>query len=330
MPVLRLANDNVRGLIPTTLKYTLALIGKRFTSDFMHFHRIEPTLATWNWSGDKTLFIHNDIHQQMVSPNAKQAILWRRFPKAYFALEQRLIQQFNQVFSCNSESALHYQQQYPAIASKVSLIRNTVDNEVFYALPEAEQDQLRVQRAHQMGLPEDTKFILFAGRLHPQKDPLLLVNAIAALQSPNAHLLIAGHGELADPLKAEIERLGQAQRITLLGAVNPAELAHLHRLSSVFVLTSSYEGLPLVVLEALACGTPIVTTQCGETPKLLTPESGLVCSDRSPSAIADALQEVLHHPERYPSHACIQAAQPYSASDVIHSVYHDMLQRWQP
>jgi len=67
LPLFTLQNDNVRNRIPTTLKYTAALLGRCFASDFMHFHRLEPTLATLPWSGDKTLFIHNDIYKQMES-----------------------------------------------------------------------------------------------------------------------------------------------------------------------------------------------------------------------------------------------------------------------
>jgi glycosyltransferase involved in cell wall biosynthesis len=115
----------------------------------------------------------------------------------------------------------------------------------------------------------------------------------------------------------------------MLGPVAPAELAELLRICSVFVLTSAYEGLPVVVLEALACGTPIVTTRCGETPNLLSAHSGVVCQDRTPTAIASALSQVLLNLGDYPIEACIQAAEPYSARTVVGSVYRDMLSRWQ-
>ncbi|MGG6293252.1 glycosyltransferase [Leptolyngbya sp. AN02str] len=331
MPLFMLQNDNVRGVIPTTLRYTAALAGQRFSSDFLHFHRLEPTLASFGWQGDKTLFIHNDIHKQMVSASGgKQAILWRHFPQAYFTLERMLVKQFSQIFSCNSESAQLYQQLYPQVADRVKLIRNTVDNDIFYPTTLRQKNERRLQLAKSMNLPEDTRFILFAGRLHPQKDPLLLVRSLAALNDPRVHLLIAGEGELADEIRAEGLRLQVSQHMTLLGAMNQQELADLHRLSSALVLTSIYEGLPLVVLEALACGTPIVTTNCGETPRLLNPHSGLVATDRTPDAIAESIRAVVFNPERFSTDGCLQAARPYSAQEVIHSIYSDMLHRWQP
>ena len=329
MPVIAVEDDNTRKIVPTTLKYTAALLGKNFASDFMHFHRLEPTLATLNWSGHKTLFIHNDIKQQLNPENSKNAILWKYFPAGYFALEGSLIKQFNQIYSCNTESAQFYREQYPAKAEQVTFLRNTVDNEIFYPLAtEAEQAQ-RTELALKMGLSPQTRFLLFAGRLHPQKDPLLLVRSLAALQMSDVHLLIAGDGELAEDIKAEIDKCGVSEQVTMLGAVPHDELAKLQRLSSVFVLSSAYEGLPVVVLEALACGTPVVTTHCGETPKLLTSDSGVVSKARTPEAIAEALSQVLQQPEAFPTSACVRTAQPFGARHVVLNVYQQMLHQWE-
>lgn len=328
-PLFTLQDDNVRRLVPTTIKYTAALLGRCFASDFMHFHRLEPTLAALPWQGDKTLFIHNDIQKQMTAIDNKNAILWRRFPAAYFALERQLVGQFTQILSCNTESLELYRQRYPAIADRAAYVKNTVDNEIFFPLSVEEGEARKRAFAQRLGLSEDTRFILFAGRLHPQKDPILLVRSIAALNEPNIHLLIAGDGELADEVRSEIEQLGLSTRVTMLGPVVQSELAELHRISSAFVLSSAYEGLPLVVLEALASGTPVVTTRCGETPKLLAADSGVVCEERTPNVIADALRKVLLHPEDYPMKACVRTAAPYSARTVVTDVYSQMWHRWE-
>lgn len=328
LPLLRLQDDNVRSRIPTTVKYTAALIGRCFASDFMHFHRLEPTLATRGWSGEKTLFIHNDIQTQMQAPGDKKAILWRRFPVAYFALERLLVNQFGQILSCNSDSAELYRQRYPELCSRISYIRNSFDNEVFYPLSDAQRSNQRRNLAERLGLDRETRFLLFAGRLHPQKDPILLIRAFAALQEPHVHLLVAGSGELAPQIKAEIASLGLSQQVTMLGAISREELAKLHHSCNLFVLSSAYEGLPLVVLEALASGTPVVTTNCGETPKLLSPDSGVVCHQRTPDCIADGLRKILLNPEDYPIASCVRTAAPYAARTVIKDIYDQMLERW--
>ncbi|MBE9224332.1 glycosyltransferase [Phormidium sp. LEGE 05292] len=329
MPVLYLENDDVRKLVPTTIKYTAALFGRQLASDFMHFHRLEPTVAAVNWSGEKTLFVHNDIHKQMSSQGGKDAIAWRYLPKAYFAIERLLVNQFSEILSCNTESTKLYQELYPKIADRVKYIKNTVDNEICYPLNWDEKDRERRILAQQMGKAEETKFVLFAGRLHSQKQPILLVQSIAEINDPNIHLLIAGDGDLRAQVSSEIDRLKLQQQVTMLGAINQTELAKLQRLSSAFILTSAYEGLPLVVLEALACGTPIVTTRCGETPNLLSPNSGVICEERTPVAIADALRRILYNPSDYPIEACVQAAAPYSAQTVVGDIYQNMLRRWQ-
>ena len=328
LPVLDLPEDNVRGRIPTTIKYTAALMSHRIESDFMHFHRLEPTLAAKGWSGDKTFFIHNDIHQQMAAKDGKNAIMWRRFPNAYFTLEGWLVKQFDEILSCNSESVSLYKQQYPELAHRVSFIRNTVDTEVCKPLSENDRSVARRNFSREHSLAETTKYVLFAGRLHPQKDPLLLAKTIAALQDPQVHLLVAGDGELAPDLKAEILRLNLSAQVTMLGAVNSANLVGLYQIANALILTSEFEGLPLVVLEALACGTPIVTTRCGETPKFLTHQSGMISDDRTPEAIARALNQVISNPGHYTQTACVRVAEPYSARNVVGQVYESMLHRW--
>ena len=329
LPVIEVEDDDIRHLIPTTLRYTSALLKHDLSSNFMHFNRLEPALAAYRWRGEKTFFMHNDLQKQMDAKQGNNAILWQKFPALYFALESRLIKQFDWIYSCHTETAQFYQQRYRAIANRVSYLKNTVDEEVFYALDSQSKEQQRGTLAKEMGLSPDTKFMLFAGRLHPQKDPLLLIEAFAALDKPNVHLLIAGAGELKSEIAAKVTEHNLGKRVTLLGAVPQAKLAALHQISDVFVLSSVYEGLPLTVLEALSCGTPVVTTNSGETPKFLGADSGIVCKERTPKAIANALERVLENPARYSLADCVQTARPYGAKAVVGQVYRDMYERWE-
>ena len=140
---------------------------------------------------------------------------------------------------------------------------------------------------------------------------------------------MAGAGELENELREKINRLGLSKRVTMLGAVPQPKLAALHQVSSVFVLSSVYEGLPFAVLEALSCGTPIVTTDSGETPELFgSSDSGIVCRARTPQAIAEALNQILQNSAEYPATACARTAKPYSAKAVVSNVYQGMYQRW--
>lgn len=328
MPLIRVKDDNVRKWLPTTLRYTAALRGKDFSSEFIHFHRLEPSWMAQGWSGEKTLFIHNDIRSQMLTSGNKDAMMWSRFPGVYFALEKRLIQQFSWVLSCNSRSAELLQTTYPTLADRVRLIKNSVDDAIFYPLTAQQRLQQRTKLTNQLQLPPNRPFVLFAGRLHPQKDPVLLVRAFAQLMNLNPHLLIAGEGEMSEQVRAEVARLRLNDRVTFLGAVEQHQLVDLYRLSAVTVLTSHFEGLPLVVLESLASGTPIVSTNAGETPDIVNQRCGVICRDRSPSSVADALRQVLQDPNRFAPEDCYLAIQPYLSRAVIGEIYQAMYERW--
>lgn len=328
MPLFTQPRANGKSLIPDSVRFTAGLLRQCLASDFMHFHRLEPTLATRHWVGDKTLFIHNDIQQQVQTTDRKGSILWQYLPAAYFALERQIVPQFTEILSCNTASANFYKQRYPDCADRVRYLRNTVDDAVFFVHSSDERNQARQDFARSQGLDPQTRFILFAGRLHPQKDPLLLVRALVTLNDPKTHLLMAGEGDLADSIRAEIAQLDLGDRVTMLGALPQLEMAKLQRLASAFVLSSAYEGLPVTVLEALISGTPVVTTRCGETPNLLNHQSGVVCDDRTPAGLAAAIRQVLDAPQNFPSQACVACADPYRARTVVQNICDGMMQRW--
>lgn len=327
-PIVALENDDVRGLVPTTLRYTWALRQYKFNADFLHFYRIEPTIVTHRWKGHKTFFIQNDIEKQLNPKLSPNAILWQAFPQAYLKLEKLLIHQFDAIYSCNTNAAQFYQRRFPQLHDRINLLNNTVDTDVFFPVIDSQKDELRQALAQQLSLPIETQFILFAGRLHPQKDPLLLLRALAQIPDPKIHLLMAGEGELLEDILAEIKILQIESKVSLLGGVDQARLAELHRLSELFVLSSAYEGLPFAALEALASGIPVVTTDAGDTPKVLIPGSGLVCQERTPEAIANSLTHVLNHPAEFPRKTCIEAIATYTAKEVVNKVYEQMLTQW--
>jgi len=106
---------------------------------------------------------------------------------------------------------------------------------------------------------------------------------------PHARLAVIGNGPLRDELRARAD-----PRVTFIPFAPPMEgwLAGL----DCFVLSSDYEGLPLAVLEALACGVPQVATDVGGTREAVTGETGLLVPPRDPAALAEAIVEVLSRP----------------------------------
>jgi glycosyltransferase involved in cell wall biosynthesis len=135
--------------------------------------------------------------------------------------------------------------------------------------------------------------------LRPQKDPLLAVRAARLIDGAAAHgrLAIVGNGELRGAVEAEIEKLGLSEQVRwfpFAGGVEPY-LAAL----DVFVLPSSWEALPLSVLEAMSCGLPVIATTVGGVPEaVLDGVTGRLVEPGDAVALAGAMGELLSSQER--------------------------------
>jgi len=141
--------------------------------------------------------------------------------------------------------------------------------------------------------------ILAVGRLTPQKNFSMLIRAFALVrQHRQARLLILGDGWKRDALEALVCELGLEDDVALPGFVdNP--YPYMSR-AAVFALSSSWEALPVVLLEALTLGTPIVATDCDSGPHEILEGGrwGTLVLVENPTALADALIEVLNSPEK--------------------------------
>ena len=139
--------------------------------------------------------------------------------------------------------------------------------------------------------------LMFAGRLTAQKDPALLLDAMALL--PDARLIMLGEGPLCGELEDQANRLGIAPRVLFAGfAANPLPwIAH----AACLVLPSRYEGLGNVLIEALACGTPVVATDCPHGPSeiLQAGRFGTLVAIEDSAGLAGAVRRMLEQkPDR--------------------------------
>jgi len=146
----------------------------------------------------------------------------------------------------------------------------------------------------QLGIPPGSYVIGTAGRLETQKGIEFLIEAQAVLVRKGLEVvtLILGQGELADALKARALRLGVADTVKFLG--NRSDIWQLYPLMDVFVLASLWEGLPNVVIEAMASGRPVVATDVGGTGEIVRDgATGYLVPPREPDALADRIAVLL-------------------------------------
>jgi glycosyltransferase involved in cell wall biosynthesis len=163
-----------------------------------------------------------------------------------------------------------------------------------------------------LGIPTGARTLLFVGRLDPQKGPFLLLMSVKDLLPiyPELHVLFVGDGALRDELKAWVQRAGLESRIHFAG--RRSDVPSLLRAADLFVLPSAWEGLPNVLLEAMAAGTPVIATAVeGVSDLLVDHETGLVVPSNSPRDLAGAITVLLASPLQ--SRKMAEAAQHVAA-----------------
>jgi teichuronic acid biosynthesis glycosyltransferase TuaC len=166
------------------------------------------------------------------------------------------------------------------LAEQIEVLRNGVDLALF-----------RPNGEPVVGRP----VLLAVGNLVPLKGHRLLVEALPLL--PDCELVIAGDGPERGNLEKLAAQLGVADRLRLLGRVPQQELPALYSAARLLVLPSSHEGWPNVLLEAMACGTPVVASDIPGIREIVQdPVAGRLLSERNPRALADAVTALLADP----------------------------------
>lgn len=174
-------------------------------------------------------------------------------------------------------------------AEKVTVLRNGVDLGLFQPL---DREAVR-SRLGLTGL-----VLLSVGNLVKGKGHDTAIRAVARLRE--ATLLVVGEGVEARALRSLADELGVSQRVRFIGGVQQAELATYYSAADVLLLPSMREGWPNVLLESMACGTPVVATNVGGVPEIVrTPEAGVLIEDRAPGTLVRGIETLLgRRPDR--------------------------------
>lgn len=243
----------------------------------------------------------SDIHQFSAFPLIRQ---WLRYTLTH---AQHAI--------AVSQALKHAMAQLPVPAEKISVIANGVDARKFYP------QNKNASRA-QLNLPQ-TKIILAVGRLEPVKGFDLLLKAFHRLcvnKKEKAFLVIVGEGAERDKLETLLATLQLHEHVRLVGARPHAELKHWYSAADCLCLPSEREGWPNVVLEAFACGTPVVAADIGGMREIIPHEGLGVLSMRDESQLARALACALE--KSWQSEVLVQHAKERSWERVAQEVEH--------
>jgi glycosyltransferase involved in cell wall biosynthesis len=176
---------------------------------------------------------------------------------------------------------------YGADSARIRAIPNGCDASIFHPQP-------REAARAGLGVDAEAELVVYVGRLVPEKGLSELLDAATMLapQRPRLRLALIGDG----PMRAELEgRLAAdpSLRVALPGALGPQEVARWMAAADLVTLPSYSEGHPNVLVEALACGRPVVATPVGGIPEVVDADCGVLVPVRDPAALAAGLADVL-------------------------------------
>ncbi|MCP2730842.1 glycosyltransferase family 4 protein [Symplocastrum sp. BBK-W-15] len=201
-------------------------------------------------------------------------------------------------------------QEYHIPWSKINVIPGGVDTSRFQA------NLSRQEARSQLNWPQDRKILFTPRRLVNRMGIDILLSAIAKIKSklPDVWLAIAGKGVLRDSLEKQATELGLSNHVQFLGFLPDEQLPIAYQAADITVVPSqSLEGFGLIVLESLACGTPVLCTPIGGMPEILAPFSPeLITEDTDVDAIALKLEGLLTGKISIPSR---NACRDYAATN---------------
>jgi len=323
-PLFLRTQENRKPRIPMSLCFTVALQLSRmqFPERALFFNRIEPAIIFRKQDNPKIAIVHNDILKQH-TPGLSE-VLWSKCPWAYFMLEKLILKSVDSVYTVSNNTLSFYRTRYDGLKTKFAFIPTSADPELFYPGPGYKRPLKGELCAECGAMTRWNTWVLFVGRLQEQKNPRKVIDTFAEYLKKNreAGLIIIGDRSLRSSVEEHVKELSIGEHVVLLGNVKQDTLARFYRASDVLLLTSNFEGMPICVLEGLACGTPVVTTDVGEVKKVVIPRySGEIAGSPSPSAIAGALERVLSDPKLYSQSNCVKAASEYRPQRVMQPLY---------
>lgn len=263
-----------------SLAHFIKNIASHNTFDILDFHWVYPdAIGGLQWArklGKKTV----------ITVRGNEAIYYFEKSPIRKLVQQRLCE-FDHVISVSRDLKKKIVAEYGVEESRVSVISNGIDTDKFHLI---DRDKARRHCA----LTQGKRYLLTVSRFSQEKGLENLLHAMRQLQSPNTDLVIIGDGPLKSQLLVLATSLDIMDRVHFLGVLGHDDLCAWYNVADVFCLPSLWEGCPNVVIEALACGTPVVATSVGGIPDLIpSPGYGILVPPGDVQALSTALGQAL-------------------------------------
>jgi glycosyltransferase involved in cell wall biosynthesis len=266
-------------------QFTVPMDLRRHKVDLLHEpHYVLPPLVPCR----AVVTIHDCIHLRF--PQYLPHRLAHTYARAFLWTATH---QANRIITVSEASKRDILQYFRIPPEKIEVIYNGID-ERFWMPPDADE-MGRVSERYQL----TSQFILYAGNIKPHKNLERLIEAFHQLRRSGfdeLKLLIIGD-EISKyaTLRRAVHRYKLHKHVRFFGFVSDQTLAALYRLAAVFVFPSLYEGFGLPPLEAMASGTPVVTSNVSSLPEVVG-DAALLIDPYSPEAIANGIRMVLTDP----------------------------------
>ena len=260
------------------------------------------------------------VHQLVVEIGEIAMNPWRR---AFWRFAFRLYRNLARVNIASSRAGWEsLVRRYGFPRASTELIHNGANLDRFTPLGGDERRDIREKIASELSgkpWPAGTRLACTVARLSVQKGlfDLLAAASVVVRELPGARFVIAGDGELREPLKALVAERQLKEHVFFAGARPLAELARWLGAADLFVLSSHYEGMPLSLIEAMAAGCPVVATAVGGVSDVVADASvGRLVPPKKPDVLARSIIEVLSDEAQRRAMATAARARAVSAFDV--------------
>ncbi len=259
--------------------------------DVIYFPASYSFVPVWN-AGRVVVTMHDTLalaHPEWVFPTWRGKMAWR-------AKEQAAALWADRIVTVSEAARRDLLAWFRLPDDRVKVVSEGPDAVFHPQKPDAASDAV----FRNYGIDPGSRYLLYVGGLSPHKNLPRLIEAFALGASPDARLILVG--DLGDVfhthvpvLREAVERFHLGDRVHFTGFVPDADLAHLYRRAYALAQPSLMEGFGLPPVEAMACGTPVLSSTAGSLPEVVG-DAGLFCDPTDIEAMSDAISALLNNP----------------------------------